>query len=234
MIRRGINRQKGVPPNQKQPMSIDVMKKMFGILDFAKSADLAFWAACCVGFFVFLRKSTLLPADSRTEGLVMLRREDVVDLEIDSFVLVVKKSKVIQFGERVHRIPFANCVLNDVCPVRAVLSHFGASVLGAKSPLFNYMQSGREVTLTQASFIVRLRGLLKALGLRSADYSAHSFRRGGASFAFSLGVSPLQIKLRGDWASDAYERYVFIQAGASMRVARNLCDGAALTSSIQV
>jgi hypothetical protein len=53
-------------------------------------------------------------------------------------------------------------------------------------------------------------------------YSAHSFRRGGASYAFELGLSPLQIKLRGDWASVAYERYVYISTGATFAVARAL------------
>jgi hypothetical protein len=226
LIRRGINRQKGVPPKQKQPMSIEIMFKMFRFLDLSKSADLAFWAACCIGFFGFLRKSTLLPVNAQTEGERFLAQEDVLELEIDSFVLRVRQSKVIQFGERVHNIPFASCTLCEVCPVRAVLSHFGASVLGPKRPLFNYMHVGREVALTQLGFVVRLRSLLSKLGVRSSDYSAHSFRRGGASFAFSLGVSPLQIKLRGDWASDAYERYVFIQAGASMKVAESLSRGA--------
>jgi hypothetical protein len=110
-------------------------------------------------------------------------------------------------------------------PVRAILSHFGASPLGGGGPLFNYLLNGREVSLTSAVFVVRLHKVLDSLGYRAVDYSAHSFRRGGASYAFSLGVSPLQIKLRGDWASDAYERYIFISAGASMNVARALTGG---------
>jgi hypothetical protein len=188
LIKRGISRQKGFPPKQKQPMSVAILKKMYAVLDLSKSADLAFWAVCCVGFFGFLRKSTLLPASAPNEGEKFLAREDVLDLEIDSFVLLVRKSKVIQFGERVHKIPYTNCELHDVCPVRAILSHFGASPLGPKRPLFNYVLCGREVTLTQSGFVCRLRKFLDLLGLRSSDYSAHSFRRGGATFAFSLGI----------------------------------------------
>ena len=84
---------------------------------------------------------------------------------------------------------------------------------------------GHEAVLTQQSFVSRLKGLLVKVGLNSSDFSAHSFRRGGASYAFSLGLSPLQIKLCGDWGSDCYERYVFISTGATFAVACALADG---------
>ena len=44
--------------------------------------------------------------------------------------------------------------------------------------------------------------------LLSQDYSSHSFRRGGAFFAYQSGV-PLQlIKLLGDWKSDSVLLYL--------------------------
>jgi hypothetical protein len=39
-------------------------------------------------------------------------------------------------------------------------------------------------------------------------FSGHNFRRGGATFAHRMGVSPLLIKLMGDWSSDAYMTYI--------------------------
>jgi hypothetical protein len=48
---------------------------------------------------------------------------------------------------------------------------------------------------------------------------------GGASLAFDLGLSPIQIKLRGDWASNAFERYVFVSSGATGRAAAALSAG---------
>jgi hypothetical protein len=95
LIRRGISRQKGVPPKQKQPMSLEIMKRMFVCLDLSKSSELAFWAACCIGFFGFLRKSTLLPVNSQTDGEKLLRREDVLNLDIDSFVCAEEQSDSI-------------------------------------------------------------------------------------------------------------------------------------------
>ena len=69
--------------------------------------DLAFWAACVLGFLGFMSKSTLLPQSAKVDGEKILLREDVKELDLTSFVLVVKQSKVIQFGQRVHSIPYA-------------------------------------------------------------------------------------------------------------------------------
>lgn len=40
------------------------------------------------------------------------------------------------------------------------------------------------------------------------NYSGHSFRRGGATYASSLGISHKLIQLQGDWASTACLEYL--------------------------
>ena len=122
-------------------------------------------------------------------------------------------------------MPYVRCNESVLCPVRALLSHFGASPLEGGRPLFSYSTGGKETVLTQRVFVSKLRSLLLKVGVDPSVYSAHSFRRGGASYAFELGLSPLQIKLRGDWASEAYERYVYISTGATFAVARALAGG---------
>ena len=44
------------------------------------------------------------------------------------------------------------------------------------------------------------------------DYNWHSFRRGGAYHASLNGVQDCVIKQQGRWKSDAYIRYVAIDA----------------------
>jgi hypothetical protein len=228
LVKKGIKREKGVAPVQKKPITLSTLRLMYEVLDLSKPADLSFWAVCLVSFFGFLRKSTVLPgADSRLNDHILLR-EDVLELCLESFVLRVKHSKVIQFGERIHCIPYVLTPEFCLCPVRALMAHFGASPLGLRRPLFNYMLAGRETRLDQSAFVKRLKGCLKSAGLGSFGYSAHSFRRGGASYAFEMGVSPLQIKMRGDWSSDAFEKYVFISSGATRRVAESLAEGVKL------
>ena len=46
------------------------------------------------------------------------------------------------------------------------------------------------------------------LGIDSTSYSPHSFRRGGATFAFDSKIPPEFIKAQGDWRSDCYLVYL--------------------------
>ena len=57
--------------------------------------------------------------------------------------------------------------------------------------------------------------------------SAHSLRRGGATLSFGCNIPAEQIKARGDWASDCYQRYVNISPEDNMYVARALSTAAA-------
>ena len=60
MIKRGVHRQHGVPPKQKLPITILILREIFPLLDhFSSSFDISFWAACLIGFFGFFRKSTI-------------------------------------------------------------------------------------------------------------------------------------------------------------------------------
>jgi hypothetical protein len=225
MLKRGIKRVKGVPPCQKEPITIAILRQMYGFLDLAKPSDLSFWSAALIAFYGFLRNSSVLPVSKDFDPKKTLLRSDVSKLCLSSFVLQCRHSKVVQFGQKVLSLPYVSCNDLSLCPVRALLAHFGASPLGARRPLFNYLCMGRECAMTQADFVSRLKLLLCKVGVKAVDYSAHSFRRGGASYAFTIGMSPLQIKLRGDWSSNAYERYIFISSGATLAVASLLAAG---------
>ena len=53
MVKRGIKREKGLPPNQKEPITLAILARVHASLDFASPADLAFWACCLLGFYGF-------------------------------------------------------------------------------------------------------------------------------------------------------------------------------------
>jgi hypothetical protein len=73
--------------------------------------------------------------------------------------------------------------------------------------------------------VSRLKQGLVAAGVDQTLYSAHSLRRGGASYAHEIGLSPVQIKQRGDWASSAFEKYVFVSSKSLDQVAKALSVG---------
>jgi hypothetical protein len=62
--------------------------------------------------------------------------------------------------------------------------------------------------LTYTMFQKTLRKLLCDIGENEQNYSSHSFRRGGASWAFQSGVASELIQLTGDWQSDANKVYL--------------------------
>ena len=83
-------------------------------------------------------------------------------------------------------------------------------------------------------FLLDAQGLCKIpqrfvdlVGFPSNSYSGHSFRRGGCSLCFEAGLSITDIKLRGDWRSNSFERYIFVPASSVFRGAATLakCAG---------
>ena len=109
MVKRGVSRQLGVPPVQKMPITVDILLKLYMNVDVESAFDLSYWAACLIGFYGLLRKSTLLPKSLHSAISEGLLRSDVINLRSDSFVLMIRKSKMIQFGQRVLQLPFVCC-----------------------------------------------------------------------------------------------------------------------------
>lgn len=228
-IQKGISRLKGKPPHQKSPITVSILLSLFSTLD-ESSADSAFWCACLVAFYGFLRKSTLLPTNDKLKLGRFIARDDIVNLTLGSFSIRIKQSKTIQLGQRILLLPYVTSPDHRLCPVRALLRHLGMSKLACQRPLFNFVRHNSEVSFTHSLFISRLKvGLLKT-GHQASDISCHSFRRGGATLAFSLGMTTADIKRRGDWASNAYERYLVVSPETSEMSVRNLILGAAALS----
>ena len=214
MLRRGITRKLGRPPLQKLPITIVILRKMYGVLDMSIPTDLAFWTACLIGFYGLFRKSTLLPISSSSVSPAHLIRDDVHSLTKTSCLLRVRHTKTIQFGQRVILMPFVSCVDETLCPVTNLIKLLGKFVLPKHVSLFACIENGRCKILTHSVFVKKLKSLLESLGYMSKSYSGHSFRRGGCTFCFKAGLSLCVIKIRGDWKSQAFERYLFVPASA--------------------
>jgi integrase len=226
MIKRGVNRMKGQPPKQKFPITLSILREIFPLLDhFSSPLDISFWAACLIAFFGFFRKSTILPASVATAVGSGICRSDVQNLGTGSFDLVVRHTKTIQFGQRILTLPFYACDDPRLCPVRALHSHLTSSPVSRENHLFSYFLHGRIHLITHSVFVKKLKGLIVATGRSPADYSAHSFRRGGTSFAFSLNMPLLHVKSRGDWKSNCVERYITFDADVAKNSARLLAAG---------
>lgn len=225
MVRSGIQRTLGRPPKQKLAITPDILLAMHAQLDFDSSFLCSFWAACLVAFYAFLRKSSLLPKGTQRDQHYLCYRDVKFLPKEDLVVLTIRHSKTIQFGQRVLTIPLSAHSRKELCPVKALqimLDRLSSAPI-PDAPLFAYVRdSGVVDTLTYVSFGKCLKSTVAAAGYPASDYSGHSFRRGGCSFAFQLGLPAALIKLRGDWRSNAYERYITIKNDMNVHMARTL------------
>ena len=197
IVKRGITREKGVPARQKAPITVPILIELYATLDLTKTSDAAFWAAVLVGFFGYPRKSSLLPAEINTPKAKRLSRSDVTNMCVDSFMLTCRHSKSNQFGQRVHIIPYASCPDFRLCPIKAVYTHLGKSILHQDSPLFNFVENGAQRFMSHPYFVKRLKLGIQQISGDPSLISAHSLRRGGATHSDAT-YQPKQIKARGD------------------------------------
>ena len=130
-------------------------------------------------------------------------------------------TKTIQFQNKKLTVPIPRIPGSILCPVSMLqyyfhqVPHFSSGLI----PLFLYQSGLQYHILTYPLFLHLLRQKLSTLGYKPSDYSGHSFRLGGASFAFSLRVPHELIQQQGDWNSDAYLRYLSKPLTQRLRVA---------------
>ena len=182
-----------------------------GVVDSHCSLHLATFACSLLLFHTLARLGSVLPASQRSKLRTILLRK-CVNFTTQGMLVSMRHTKTIQFGERCLRIPL---VARDsvTCPVKAYMAHLcllGAGRKLGNCPAFIFRDSaGKFRWLTKPLFIQTFRKLALAAGDPDpAAYSGHSFRRGGASWAFQAGVPGEMIQVMGDWAWDAYRRYL--------------------------
>ena len=117
--------------------------------------------------------------------------------------------KTIQFKQRkllilVVRLPPGH----PLCPVQAYERHVTLFPAPPSSPAFLHSCGNHANPITHTDFTAKLRQSLIHAGLQASHYSGHSFRRGGATYAFRCGAPIELISFQGDWSSDAVLLYV--------------------------
>jgi len=222
----GINRVKGSPPQQKLPITPAILMDIHSTLCFTNSLDSSFWAICLVAFFGMFRKSHLVPlSTSKFDPGKQLTK---ADFKIFSWgiLIVIRWSKTIQFREREVKIPIPCIPYSKLCPVTATNHAFHFTLNDTtNSQAFNYLDQSTDThkCFTYGMFINKLKHHLTLIGVNPANYSGHSFRRGGASFAYQSGIPIELIKALGDWRSDAVLVYLTMPLTIRLNSANMLC-----------
>ena len=222
----GVSRVKGSPPNQKLPITPQILLRLHDTLCFTSSLDTSFWAVCLVAFFGMFRKSHLLPVSaSKFDPTKQLTKRDFRIYSWGSLI-TIRWSKTIQFRERLVQIPIPCIPQSKLCPTAATAHAFSfTNAEEQNSQAFNWHDDPtRSIKhLTYSIFLKKLKHHLSLIGIDPTLYSGHSFRRGGASFSYQSGVPIELIKALGDWRSDTVLMYLTMPLNIRLQSANMLC-----------
>ena len=131
----------------------------------------------------------------------------MIDDEEKKVLIFVNFSKTNQYMKNFHVIPIPK---NDD-PALDLFTHLKQLFTSVKAddnaPALSYTPSN---FICHKVFTSKLKTLLSKSGLDPSLYSGHSFRRGGASYLYSVGGSTLMVQVLGDWASQVFTRYLLL------------------------
>jgi hypothetical protein len=208
LLLRGISRNKKHLPRQVKPITPALLLKVYRHLQLETERDSAFWASLLVAFYLMLRKSNLIP---KTQDAFDYKKHlSRCHLLCRSELILVKIvwSKTIQFGQRILTLPLVRIPGSELCPVLAINKLFSRVKTPKESSAFSFHEHGKLIIWTEDSWTSYLRYILGKIVDNPMDYSGHSLRRGGATYAFQAGAPSELVQLYGDWQSDAYKNYI--------------------------
>ena len=144
-----------------------------------------------------------------------------VHFDGDIILLEFVWSKTNQFGDRTHIVPLIPIKDSCLCPVSAYNNMVAKVPASQDSPVFLFKSSKKSTKpVTYNQFQTFFKSLLPLIGLDPQNYSSHSFRRGGATWAFQNNVPGELIKNHGDWASSAYLLYLDLSLQKKLDVSK--------------
>ena len=147
------------------------------------------WAACCLGFFGFLRSGEFTvhsASGSSVRNPAPLLLSDIALDSIQRPTIVsvrIRQSKTDPF--RLGVTLYLGITRDIVCPVKSMAAYLAVRSR-EQGPLFLY-QDGSP--LTRGRLVVVVREALSQMGLDSSNYAGHSFRIGAATTAAQSPLS---------------------------------------------
>ena len=178
------------------------------IIDVDNEKELAIWVSLLFGYNLFLRKSNLAPLSRTHEPQFQISRRDI-RFHDGILITFIKWSKINQFGEKPLYLPMVINQKSEICPVKWCMFMVHRIPAHAHHNLFCFRENGQTLPITYYDLNMQLHKWLSKIGITNYhQYSSHLLHRGGASEAFENGVPEVTIKMLGNWASEAYRRYI--------------------------
>ena len=188
-----------------------MLLQLYDRLGLGNSADALFWAICLVAFYGVFRKFHLLPVLTSSFDLCKQLTKAGFRIFPWGVLITIRWSKTIQFLEWIVEIPLPYIPCSKLCPTAAITNAFcfTATASAFNSQAFNWVDQKQLVKIfTYESFVSTLRIHFTSLGFDPKLFAGHSFRRGGAPFAYQVAVPIKLIKALGNWHSDTILIYL--------------------------
>jgi hypothetical protein len=204
----GLKRKLKGTPKQVLPIDPVILRRMFPFVNLGSTCDIAMWVGCLLAFFTLFRKANLCPRDKKFDPETVLTRSDVVlDDEGQRVLVFVNFSKTNQFSCRQYCIPIPRNDDPALDLYRYVKMLYTRVNAAEESPALSFSSTS---FITHRTFTTKLKLWLLKAGLDPDLFSGHSFRRGGASYLYSIGGSTLMVQVMGDWRSQVFTRYLYL------------------------
>ena len=204
-------------------MTPQLLVLILGNLDVSRREDAAVWAAALVMFYGLLRRSNVLT--SSWACFKASKHLCITDLSFNKTgaQLCIRWSKTNQFAQRNRVLPLPTVNDHVLCPVKALYNYIAmVPVTPNPSPLFTVSTNSGCKPLSPANFVHRIRSALSPGNIETSDYAGHSFRRGGATWAFQAGLSVDTIRQLGDWRSNAYMQYIMMDTTSTYKAIQRM------------
>lgn len=194
--RRGLAKHDHSVPKRKLPVTIEV------ILAVAAATDVRVPGAYMIIVMMMVAHDALL----RGRELVALNVLDITWSAKGPSIRIIKSKSNKEGPAEYVLIPFFDAPHQSNAAAHH-LKIWMETMLPAQpdTPLFPAANGTR---MSKSIFQALARNRLAAAGYATNQYSAHSFRSGGATDLYHNNCRPLYIKFQGRWKSDAYIIYI--------------------------
>ena len=134
--------------------------------------------------------------------------------------IIVTCTKTMQSSNEMQVVQLPELIAQKFCPVMALQRLLKIVPHGKNLPIFQIRTSQGWVVLTAPRVRSFLKLVIMSMGLNPRTYTAHAFRRSGASLAFDNNIELSKIKQHGSWRSEAIWTYLRSTPKAASAVPR--------------
>lgn len=202
---RGVKMNLGSETRQKVALSPQELLSMYVFVSLGDPFHRACWSAIIFSFRTLLRKSHFLTDSTGYTPHLISRRN--ISFFPGGLSVLVSTSKTDRSGGSPTTIVLYETSQTPLCAVSWIKNHFSETPAPEEGLFVKHSVKG-YVPLTYKDVLKYLQTLVGFIGLDPHDAGLHSLRRSGASYLNAIGVSLPDIKLLGNWKSNAVFEYV--------------------------